>query len=108
VHLSEFLRAERESILVEWEAFARQCAPAGDSMDVAALRDHAALMLDAFADDLDASQTPGAQAAKSVGGSGPPRRRARRCTVSSRGRRSHRRGRARSGARRRAASPSRR
>jgi signal transduction histidine kinase len=39
-------------------------------MDVEALRDHAALMLVAFADDLDAAQTPGAQAHKAGGATG--------------------------------------
>jgi signal transduction histidine kinase len=67
MRLADFLRAQREPILVEWEAFARASAPAGDSMDVEALRDHAALMLAAFADDLDAAQTPGAQAEKARG-----------------------------------------
>lgn len=67
MRLADFLRAHREPILVEWEAFARASAPAGDSMDVDALRDHAALMLDAFADDLDAAQTPEAQAEKARG-----------------------------------------
>jgi signal transduction histidine kinase len=67
VRLADFLRAQREPILAEWEAFARAGAPAGASMDVAALRDHAALMLAAFADDLDAAQTPDAQAEKGRG-----------------------------------------
>lgn len=67
MRLADFLRAHHESILVEWEAFARACAPAGAAMEVAALRDHAALMLAAFADDLDAAQSPAAQAAKAQG-----------------------------------------
>ena len=67
MRLAEFLRAEPEAILAEWEAFARSCAPSGDTMDVAALRDHAALMLEAFAADLDAPQTPAEQAAKALG-----------------------------------------
>jgi signal transduction histidine kinase len=62
--LADFLRSDCEPILVEWEAFARTCGPAGDSMDVAALRDHAGLMLSAIADDLATAQTPGAQAEK--------------------------------------------
>ena len=68
MRLADFLRAHREPILVEWEAFARTCTPGGDSMDVAALRDHAGLMLDAIADDLATTQTAGAQAEKARGG----------------------------------------
>ena len=71
VRLADFLRTEHEVILTEWETFARSCAPWGESMDVAALRDHAALMLSAFADDLGARQTPAAQAAKALGRGAP-------------------------------------
>jgi signal transduction histidine kinase len=67
MRLADFLRTHREPILVEWEAFARTCTPGGDSMDVAALRDHAGQMLAAIADDLDAAQTPQAQAEKAHG-----------------------------------------
>jgi signal transduction histidine kinase len=64
MRLADFLRTHREAILVEWEAFARTCAPAGASMDVAALRDHASLMLTAIADDLATPQHADAQAGK--------------------------------------------
>jgi signal transduction histidine kinase len=68
MRLAEFLRAHREPILAEWEKFARACVPAGGTMDVEALRDHAAQMLAAIADDLDTPQTPRDQAEKSKGG----------------------------------------
>jgi hypothetical protein len=68
MRLADFLRAHREPILVEWEAFARTCAPGGDSMDVAALRDHAAQMLAAIADDLATVQTVGTRPRRRTAG----------------------------------------
>ena len=43
--LGNFILANREPILLEWEAFARTCAPASAAMDLTALRDHANEML---------------------------------------------------------------
>lgn len=65
--LSAFIRQHGEQILHEWETFARALAPAGTSMDVAALRDHAHAMLDVIAADLDTPQTARRQAEKSRG-----------------------------------------
>jgi len=45
MRLADFILASREPILAEWEAFARTCAPASGTMDIAALRDHAGEML---------------------------------------------------------------
>jgi signal transduction histidine kinase len=67
MRLADFIRANREPILVEWEAFARSCAPASGTMDVAALRDHADQMLTAIAADLATPQGPRAQAEKGKG-----------------------------------------
>ena len=67
MRLAEFIDANCEAILSEWETFARSCAPASSSMDVAALRDHAALMLDAFAKDLAQPQSRRQQSEKSLG-----------------------------------------
>ncbi|HEX2203559.1 MAG TPA: sensor histidine kinase [Longimicrobium sp.] len=50
--LAAFIGANRETILAEWEAFARTCAPAGGVMDIAALRDHAGELLTAIAAEL--------------------------------------------------------
>ena len=58
MRLGEFIRANHEPILSEWETFARTCVPVGASMDVEALRDHAKQMLVAFADDLSTPQSP--------------------------------------------------
>jgi signal transduction histidine kinase len=67
MRLPDFIRANREPILAEWEAFARTCAPASGTMDIAALRDHANAMLSAIAADLATSQTGHAQSEKSKG-----------------------------------------
>lgn len=67
MRLSDFILANRESILAEWEAFARTCSPASGSMDVEALRDHADQMLTAIATDLQTPQNRVAQTEKSKG-----------------------------------------
>jgi signal transduction histidine kinase len=65
--LSDFILANREPILVEWEAFARTCKPASDTMDIVALRDHADAMLTVIAADLATPQSSHEQAEKSKG-----------------------------------------
>lgn len=67
MRLAEFILTNREPILAEWEAFARTCAPASGSMDIAALRDHANEMLTVIAADLATPQGGHAQAEKSKG-----------------------------------------
>ena len=67
MRLADFIRSNREPILVEWEAFARTCVPSGGPMDVAALRDHADEMLTAIAADLATPQSGTAQSEKSMG-----------------------------------------
>jgi signal transduction histidine kinase len=67
MRLADFIRSHREPILVEWEAFARTCAPASGPMDVVALRDHADAMLTAIAADLATPQGAFAQAEKARG-----------------------------------------
>jgi signal transduction histidine kinase len=67
MRLADFILANREPILVEWEAFARTCAPASGPMDVAALRDHADAMLRVIATDLATAQGQLAQSEKSKG-----------------------------------------
>jgi signal transduction histidine kinase len=65
-NLPDFIRDNTESILVEWEAFARGL-PLGDSMDIAALRDHAKEMLNVIAADLSVPQTAEQQSDKAQG-----------------------------------------
>jgi len=67
VTLSDFIVASRETIMVEWEAFARTCTPASGSMDIEALRDHASEMLSVIAKDLDTPQSQLEQSEKSKG-----------------------------------------
>jgi signal transduction histidine kinase len=67
MRLADFILASREPILGEWEAFARTCAPASGTMEVAALRDHADQMLTAIAADLQTPQGGLAQSEKSRG-----------------------------------------
>ena len=67
MRLADFIVANREPILVEWEAFARTCTPAAGTMDVVALRDHANAMLTAIAADLRTWQSGAEQEAKGTG-----------------------------------------
>jgi signal transduction histidine kinase len=67
MRLHDFIDEHREQILVEWESFARSCAPSSDVMDVDALRDHADQMLSVIAADLRTYQGAHAQSEKSKG-----------------------------------------
>jgi signal transduction histidine kinase len=67
MRLSEFILANREPILAEWETFARSCKPASGAMDIEALRDHANNMLTAIAKDLATPQNSSEQSEKSKG-----------------------------------------
>lgn len=67
MHLSEFIVLNVERIVDEWEQFAKTITPAADTMDRAALRDHARSILLAAARDMNKPQTPGEQAAKARG-----------------------------------------
>jgi signal transduction histidine kinase len=66
MRLSTFIAENTEHILSEWEAFARS-VPGGDTMDVAALRDHAKEMLLVIQRDLETPQSQRAQSDKSKG-----------------------------------------
>ena len=66
VRLADFIRAELEPILQDWEEFAKTIFPAR-FMNKAGLRDHARDMLLVIADDLDARQSEAEQAEKSKG-----------------------------------------
>ena len=71
MRLADFIAANLEPILAEWEAFARTHVPAGEVMDVAALRDHAADILKAVAADLRRPQTERERAEKAKGDAEP-------------------------------------
>jgi signal transduction histidine kinase len=67
MRLAEFIVAEREQILLEWDSFARSRLPITHRMNLATLRDHAAGILETIADDLNDAQSKAQQVAKSVG-----------------------------------------
>lgn len=66
MRLADFIRAEMEPILQDWEEFAKTIHHARH-MGKTGLRDHARFMLLEIADDLDAFQSESEQAAKSKG-----------------------------------------
>jgi signal transduction histidine kinase len=65
--LSSFLVENMETILREWEAFARTQEPAARDMTALALRDHARLILQAIALDIDTVESDDEQYQKSRG-----------------------------------------
>ena len=67
MRLADFILANREPILAEWEAFARSCTPASDAMGVVALRNDANRMLTVIAQDLRTPQSAHEQSEKSKG-----------------------------------------
>lgn len=66
MRLADFILANPEPILAEWEAFARTVTP-NANMDRPALRDHAAEILRCTARDMASAQTPAQQRDKSEG-----------------------------------------
>src|SRR5947209_4168869 len=66
MRLSQFILANVEPILADWESFARSIAP-GAIMDTRALRDHAESILRAAARDMACAQTTAEQSEKSKG-----------------------------------------
>jgi signal transduction histidine kinase len=66
VRLSEFILANREPILAEWEVFARSIS-AGANMTTLALRDHADEILLATARDMESAQSSEQRSSKSKG-----------------------------------------
>lgn len=67
MQLSEFIEANMERILSEWDAFARSQRVAGEPLDAREVRDHARQMLDAICSDLQTHETPREQLLKSRG-----------------------------------------
>jgi signal transduction histidine kinase len=71
MRLADFIVSNLEPILAEWETFARTHIPAGEAMDVAGLRDHAADILKTVAADLQCRQSERERAEKSKGDAEP-------------------------------------
>ena len=67
MRLADFILKNRAAILAEWEAFAKTCSPAGGSMGIVALSDHAGEMLTVIAEDLKTPQDKHEQSEKSKG-----------------------------------------
>jgi len=67
MRLSKFITENMEEILVEWESFAKTIHPAAETMDSLTLRDHAGLILEAAAKDIETDQTDREQSDKSKG-----------------------------------------
>src|SRR5678816_3250668 len=66
MRLADFILANTEPILVEWEAFAR-CILPGSKMEALGLRDHAEDILRATVRDMISSQSAAQQSDKSRG-----------------------------------------
>ena len=66
MRLADFILSNVESILAEWEVFARSIG-AGEHLDQLALRDHARQILQATARDMKSPQTAAERAKKSKG-----------------------------------------
>ncbi|WP_459558337.1 sensor histidine kinase [Lacunimicrobium album] len=66
MRLADFIVANIEPILLEWEAFARSITP-DKNMDVLALRDHAEIILLATVQDMQSEQSDAERDAKSKG-----------------------------------------
>lgn len=72
MQLSQFITGNMETILAEWEAFARVNVPDAADMSSLALRNHAREMLEDIARDIETDQTDAEQKTKSRG-QGPDR-----------------------------------
>lgn len=66
MNLAEFIQIEMETILKQWEAFAKSL-PGGSSMGVVALRDHAKQILEAVCKDIVLYEARADEIAKSHG-----------------------------------------
>ncbi len=66
MRLADFILSNVESILAEWDVFARSIG-AGEHLDQLALRDHAGQILQAAAQDMKSPQTAAGRAKKSKG-----------------------------------------
>lgn len=67
MRLSKFIAKNIEEILIEWEKFAKTITPAAETMNSLTLRDHAKLILEAAARDIETNQTNQEQSDKSKG-----------------------------------------
>lgn len=87
VNLSNFIQSHMDTILAEWDAFARASEPDEGTMSDEALRDHARAMLDDIADEMDLAQSEHERRRKSEGHE--PRRSEKESAASKHGRERH-------------------
>src|SRR4051812_46374511 len=74
MRMAEFIITHMEAVLDEWDSFARSISPAPNGLSARRLRDHAREMLSQIATDMESTQSPAEQQAKSEGhGSPQPR-----------------------------------
>lgn len=69
MRLSEFITSNTQSIISEWESFAKTLTPAAHGMSELQLKDHIPQLLKFIARDIDTAQTASEQVFKSQGGS---------------------------------------
>ncbi|MCP3141603.1 sensor histidine kinase [Pyxidicoccus xibeiensis] len=67
MNLSQFIRDNRDAIVLEWETFAGTLLPAAGGMSSRALRDHAQEILSSIIEDLESPQHADEQSQKSKG-----------------------------------------
>jgi signal transduction histidine kinase len=67
MRLSEFIATRMDSILTEWDTFARTISPIAKGISAERLRDHAREMLSEIAADMETVQSAAEQQAKSEG-----------------------------------------
>lgn len=67
MRLADFMRRDMDVILTAWDEFARQQIPTSETVEVAALRDHAKQILEVIVADLQTPQTDREQERKSAG-----------------------------------------
>ena len=67
MRLPDFILQNMETIVAEWERFARSLFPGRQEMTSLALRDHVKEIMEAVATDICTSQSKAEQAAKSHG-----------------------------------------
>jgi signal transduction histidine kinase len=65
--LATFIRQNSETIIAEWEGFARTLVPAAENASALSLRNHIVQILNSIANDIDSSQTDAQQVHKSHG-----------------------------------------
>jgi signal transduction histidine kinase len=72
IRLSDFIRANSDKIIAQWENFARTLVPASTDMTPLALRNHIKEILAFIAEDMDTAQTGPEQERKSRGEGNSP------------------------------------